>query len=197
MSFNILKIDTSIRGHKDSFSSRMGEYAVKTIQKTFGNGNIEYLDLYKTPIPYLTSEWDEAAHTPLGLRSEAQNKMLDAVDMKPLIRNDIYICCLAGYMYDVPATFKSFLEHMVQFDVTVNANWSPRLQNKKALTIAAWGDDYDSVTPEIGYEFVVKKSFELLGIKEIKFFNIFNTNEITATEDTVQTQLEKEIISWK
>lgn len=86
---------------------------------------------------------------------------------------------------------------MVQFDVTVNANWSPRLQNKKVLTIAAWGDDYDSVTPEIGYEFVVKKSFELLGIKEIKFFNIFNTNEITATEDTVQTQLEKEIISWK
>ena len=122
----------------------MGEYAVKTIQKTFGSGNIEYLDLYKAPIPYLTSEWDEAAHTPLGLRSEAQNKMLDTVDMKPLIR-----------------------------------------------------DDYDSVTPEIGYEFVVKKSFELLGIKEIKFFNIFNTNEITATEDTVQTQLEKEIISWK
>ncbi|MFR8205984.1 MAG: hypothetical protein ACLU99_06350 [Alphaproteobacteria bacterium] len=37
------------------------------------------------------------------------------------------------------------------------------------MTIAAWGDDYDSVTPEIGYEFVVK-IFRAVGYQGNKIF---------------------------
>lgn len=69
MSFNILKIDTSIRGHKDSFSSRMGEYAVKTIQKPSAAEILSILTCTKPRYPTLlpsgtkrrTRLWDCAA----------------------------------------------------------------------------------------------------------------------------------------
>lgn len=196
MSHNILQIFTSIRPRQESYSARMGDYCTKKLKEHYQGAEISELDLYKNPFPYLTAETDEAAHTPLELRSETQNALLDKVSMEPLVKNDIYVISLAGYMYDVPAVFKSFLEHLVQYNITLNPDDTPLLKNKKIIIITAWGEDYDSVTPEIGYEFIVKKSFEYIGLKDIKFFNIYRTDDISSTEDTVQNEIDEYIKSF-
>lgn len=193
MSYKILHIDTSIRDNKSSYSRHMGEFFINKLKAKDAETTIIYQDLAKAPIPYLTEEFSDAASTPLAMRSNEQNKLLQTADMSGLVNADIYVVDLAGYMFDMPATFKSFIEHMAQFDITIGADWSPILQNKKMLVIAAWGYTYNSIAPEIGYEFIIKKAFGELGVKDITFFNIFNTSEITATADDVEKEIEKYI----
>lgn len=187
----ILQINTSIRNANDSYSSRNAAFAVEKIKEKFPGSTATVWDLSVSPIPYLTAEWDTAAHTPEELRDENQKQLLEQVNMRPLLENEIYVIGLAGYDYDMPAVFKSFLEHMVQFDVTVNSDWSPRLLNKEVIVITAWGGGNDSLEPEIGYEYVLKKAFGALGIHNIKIFNIYRTDDITSTEDDVQEQIAK------
>ncbi len=187
----ILQINTSIRNANDSYSSRNAAFAVEKIKEKFPGSTATVLDLSASPIPYLTAEWDTAAHTPEELRDENQKQLLEQVNMRPLLENEIYVIGLAGYDYDMPAVFKSFLEHMVQFDVTVNPDWSARLLNKKVIIITAWGGGNDGLESEIGYEYVLKKAFGALGIHNIKIFNIYRTDDITSTEDDVQEQIAK------
>lgn len=191
MTYNILQIETSIRDHQNSYSTRNADFASQQLLKKFPSSKVVSWDLAAQPIPYLTADWDTAAHTPAALRSEEQNQMLQQVNMQLLADNDIYVIALAGYVYDAPAVFKSFLEHMVVFDLTVNPDWSPLLKDKKVIVITAWGGDDDSIEPEIGYEYILKKAFAALGIHEIKFFNIYRTDDISATEDNVQAEIAK------
>lgn len=187
----ILQINTSIRNANDSYSSRNAAFAVEKIKEKFPGSTATVLDLSVSPVPYLTAEWDTAAHTPEELRDENQKQLLEQVNMRPLLENEIYVIGLAGYDYDMPAVFKSFLEHMVQFDVTVNPDWSARLMNKKVIVVTAWGGGNDSLEPEIGYEYILKKAFGALGIHDVKIFNIYRTDDITSTEDDVQEQIAK------
>lgn len=193
MSYQIFRIDTSIRSAKESYSRRMGDFFVKKMQNKIKDAEVIQLDLSANPIPYLTEEFSEAANTPKLMQNEAQKKLLKTIDMSAMVTADIYVATLAGYMFDMPASFKSFIEHMAQFDVTISPDWAPILKNKKMVVIAAWGYNYNSITPEIGYEFVVCKAFGELGVKDITFFNIFNTSEITATADDVEKDIEKYI----
>lgn len=187
----ILQIDTSIRSHDESYSSRNAAFAVEKIKEKFPDSSVKVWDLAANPIPYLTAEWDTAAHTPEELRDDNQKKLLEQISMRDLLENDVYVIGLAGYDYDMPAVFKSFLEHMVQFDVTVNPDWSPKLTGKKVIVITAWGGANDSIEPEIGYEYILKKAFGAIGIHDIKIFNIYRTDDITATEDDVQSEIAK------
>lgn len=193
MSYRIFHIDTSIKSTANSFSRRMGKFFIDKFQAKFGNTPVRYLDLYKNPVSYITEEWSIAASTPLALRKPEQNELLNATPMQPLIDNNIYVFDLAGYMCDAPASFKSWLEHMIQFDITMSPDWMPLLKDKKMIVISAWGGEYASVTPELGFEDVLRKSFKLVGVTDITFFNIFNTAGITATADDIQKDIEKYI----
>lgn len=191
MSHKIFQIDTTIQPHSDSFSSKAARYFVEKLQARFRDSDLIYRDLYQKPVPFITDEWAQAAVTPQAMRSDAQKQMMKSIDMSPLVEADIYVFALAGYMYDAPASFKSWLEHIWQFDITISPDWKPLLKDKKMVVISAWAGDYNSVTPEIGYEFVIKQSFAKIGVTDIKFFNIFNTDDITANIDDVERDLEK------
>lgn len=191
MTHKIFQIDTSIQPHSASYSARGGKFLADKLAKKFSGIQTIYKDLAKDPVPYLTQEWAQAALTPQEVRSQQQKDLLKQVDMSPLTDADIYIFDLAGYMYDMPATFKSWLEHSFQFDLTITSDYQPLLKNKKAAVIAAWGGSYDSVTPEIGYEFIIKSSLKMLGVTEVTFFNIYNTEDISATLDDVEADLNK------
>lgn len=193
MTHKIFHIDTSIQALSNSFTRKNCKYFLDKFQAKFGDTPITYLDLYKDPVPYINNEWVQAANTPLALRKPEQNTLLKTVDMQPLIDCDIYLFGLAGYMYDVPATFKSWMEHMIQFDITVAADWTPLLKNKKLAVVSAWGGEYNSVTPEIGFEDVLRHAFKTVGVTDITFFNIFNTEDITSTADDIEKAIDKYI----
>lgn len=189
MAYRILEVYTSIRQTQKSYSARAGDFCATELLKKFKGSSITKLNLAERPLPALTEDFATASTTPLPLRSEKQNQLLDASGMKALPEHDIYIFCLAGYMYDMPAVFKNFLEHMPQFDITITPEGQPLLKGKKAVVIAAWGGEEDEISPEIGYEYILRKAFAYLGLKDVEFFNIFRTDDLTATLDDVQMQL--------
>lgn len=189
MAYRIFQIDTSIKQTQDSFTRRTGQYFIRKFQEKFGQLEVSYLDLAKNPISFITQDYYVAATTPADMRNASQNDLLKKVNLQQLTESDIYLWDLAGYMYDAPASFKSWLEHTGQFGVTLTEDWHPLLRNKKAAIISAWGGSSDEVSPELGFEASLRKSLKYLGVSDIHFFNIFNTEEITATEDDVQKQI--------
>lgn len=193
MAYKIFQIDTSIKPTKDSFTRRTGQYFIRKFQEKFGQLEIFYLDLAKAPIDFITLDYFTAATTPIDMRSAEQQKLLQKVNLQPLTDCDVYLFDLAGYMFDAPASFKNWLEHTAQFGITIDENWQPILQDKRAIIISAWGSGSQEIAPELGFEASLRKSLKLIGVKEVVFFNIFNTEEITATEDDVQKQIAKYI----
>lgn len=100
--------------------------------------------------------------------------------MQPLRDCGLWLFDLAGYMYDAPASFKSWLEHAVQIGLTVDEEWKPLLSGKRVVVISAWGGSEDEVSPELGFASALRKAMKFIGVEDITFFNIFNTEEITA-----------------
>ena len=186
MAYKIFQIDTSIKQTQDSFTRRTGQYFIRKFQEKFGQLEVCYLDLSKSPPPYLTAEWYAAATIPPGERTPAQNKLLLEPNMQALRDCDIWLFDLAGYMYDAPSSFKSWLEHTVQIGLTIDEDWKPLLKNKRVAVIAAWGGNADEVAPELGFEATLRKALKFIGIADVAFFNIFNTEESTAAEDEAE-----------
>ena len=193
MAYKIFQIDTSIKQTQDSFTRRTGQYFIRKFQENFGQLEVSYLDLAKNPPAYITAGWDDAASLPPGARSSEQNKLLLEPNMQPLRDCGLWLFDLAGYMYDAPASFKSWLEHAVQIGLTVDEEWKPLLSGKRVVVISAWGGSEDEVSPELGFASALRKAMKFIGVEDITFFNIFNTEEITATEDDAQRAISRYI----
>ena len=193
MAYKIFQIDTSIKQTQDSFTRRTGQYFIRKFQEKFGQLEVSYLDLAKNPPAYITACWYDAASLPPGARSSKQNKLLLEPNMQPLRDCGLWLFDLAGYMYDAPASFKSWLEHAVQIGLTVDEEWKPLLSGKRVVVISAWGGSEDEVSPELGFASALRKAMKFIGVEDITFFNIFNTEEITATEDDAQRAISRYI----
>lgn len=193
MAYKIFQIDTSIKQTQDSFTRRTGQYFIRKFQEKFGQLEVSYLDLAKNPPAYITVGWYDAASLPPGARSSKQNKLLLEPNMQPLRDCGLWLFDLAGYMYDAPASFKSWLEHAVQIGLTVDEEWKPLLSGKRVVVISAWGGSEDEVSPELGFASALRKAMKFIGVEDITFFNIFNTEEITATEDDAQRAISRYI----
>ncbi|GEM_PF-935460 len=193
MAYKIFQIDTSIKQTQDSFTRRTGQYFIRKFQEKFGQLEVSYLDLAKNPPAYITAGWYDAASLPPGARSSEQNKLLLEPNMQPLRDCGLWLFDLAGYMYDAPASFKSWLEHAVQIGLTVDEEWKPLLSGKRVVVISAWGGSEDEVSPELGFASALRKAMKFIGVEDITFFNIFNTEEITATEDDAQRAISRYI----
>lgn len=193
MAYKIFQIDTSIKQTQDSFTRRTGQYFIRKFQEKFGQLEVSYLDLAKNPPAYITASWYAAASLPPGTRSQEQNKLLLEPNMQPLRDCGLWLFDLAGYMYDAPASFKSWLEHVVQIGLTVDEAWNPLLSGKRVVVISAWGGSEDEVSPELGFASALRKTMKFIGVEDITFFNIFNTEEITATEDDAERAISKYI----
>ena len=193
MAYKIFQIDTSIKQTQDSFTRRTGQYFIRKFQEKFGQLEVSYLDLAKNPPVYITAGWYDAASLPPGARSSKQNKLLLEPNMQPLRDCGLWLFDLAGYMYDAPASFKSWLEHAVQIGLTVDEEWKPLLSGKRVVVISAWGGSEDEVSPELGFASALRKAMKFIGVEDITFFNIFNTEEITATEDDAQRAISRYI----
>ena len=193
MAYKIFQIDTSIKQTQDSFTRRTGQYFIRKFQEKFGQLEVSYLDLAKNPPAYITAGWYAAASLPPRARSPEQNKLLLEPNVQPLRDCGLWLFDLAGYMYDAPASFKSWLEHVVQIGLTVDEEWKPLLSDKRVVVISAWGGSEDEVSPELGFASALRKAMKFIGVKDITFFNIFNTEEITATEDDAQRAVSRYI----
>lgn len=89
--------------------------------------------------------------------------------MQPLRDCGLWLFDLAGYMYDAPASFKSWLEHAVQIGLTVDEEWKPLLSGKRVVVISAWGGSEDEVSPELGFASALRKAMKFIGVEDITF----------------------------
>lgn len=82
-----------------------------------------------------------------------------------------------GYLFNVPAVFKNWMEHVFRIDSTLTEKWEGLLKNKKVFIVSAWGGIYTDTRIENTYENSIRSSFRVFGIENITFFNIFNDRE--------------------
>ena len=193
MGHKIFQIDTSIKDTQDSYTRQTGQYFIRKFQERFGQLEVSYLDLAKNPPSYITAEWYNAAMIPPRERSVKQNQILLHPNMQALRDCDLWLFDLAGYMYDAPATFKSWLEHTVQVGLTIDVNEQPILKNKRVVVISSWNESEDEIMPALGFEASIRKSMKHIGVSDVSFFNIFNSDEITATKDDAERAINKYI----
>lgn len=141
------------------------------------NPSLYYIDLVKANIPFLTKEYQRAMFKPAALRSEQDLAILDTFNIRPFVEADVYVMGVPGYLFNVPAVFKNWMEHVFRIDPTLTEKWEGLLKNKKVFIVSAWGGIYTDTRIENTYENSIRSSFRVFGIENITFFNIFNDRE--------------------
>ena len=126
-----------------------------------------------------------------AIREQIQQDNAKYLGKLPIFKKSTYY--LAGYMYDAPASFKSWLEHIVQVGLTIDVNEQPILKNKRVVVISSWNESEDEIMPALGFEASIRKSMMHIGVSDVSFFNIFNSDEITATKDDAERAINKYI----
>ena len=77
--------------------------------------------------------------------------------------------------------------------LTIDDDETPLLKNKRVVVISSWNDSEDEVMPALGFEASIRKAMKHIGVSDVSFFNIFNSDEITATKDDAERAINKYI----
>lgn len=189
----IYHLDSSINDKGASLTRKYSKMIVDRLIATNQNVTIDYIDLVRENIPFINQNYAEAMFKIEEQRTDEEKMALSFFDdkIKSFVDSDIYVLGIPGYFYNVPALFKNWFEHMFRIGVNINQNWEGLLEDKKMFIVSAWGGPYANTEIERFFEHFIRKSFELFGIRNISFFNIFRdvqteTDNIKNIERAIQ-----------
>ncbi len=147
---NLLHIDASIRGGQ-SVSREMSAAFADAWKAAHPDGTYTYRDLHETPVPYLNGEYLVAQHLPEQQRTPAQQAAWDETQwVRDDLRSaDVILLGVPMYNYSVPASVKSWLDHILvpEFLVDQETGAGP-LTHKKVVVVTARGGSYAPGTPK-------------------------------------------------
>lgn len=166
----ILRLDASAR-HTGSVTRELNDEIVQRMQEA---GPVEVIERdLSSSLPQLSEEWVGANFTPTDNRSAPQVQVLQLSDqlISELERADVLLIGLPIYNFGVPATLKSWIDHIARAGVTFRYTESgPEglLKGKRAIISVAsggteLGSDYDFAT---GY---LRHILGFVGISDVVF----------------------------
>ncbi|MFV0625957.1 MAG: NAD(P)H-dependent oxidoreductase [Alphaproteobacteria bacterium] len=173
----IFHLDCSVNDFEHSLTRKHSKMIADKLLSNNRNSEIYYIDLIKANIPFLNKEYQQAMFKPEKHRTDADNAILSTFNIKPFHEADIYVLGVPGYLFNVPAIFKNWMEHTFRIDTTLDERWEGLLKGKKMFVVSAWGGIYTDTRVEKTYENSIRSSFKIFGIEDITFFNIFNDRE--------------------
>lgn len=155
----VLHIDSSARqgsSLESKFGSHTRRLSSRFIQRwrvAHPNDTIIYRDVALEPPTPVTGEWIHAAFTPPALREPWMLEALAASDalVAELMGADLIVAGVPMYNFNVPATFKAYIDNIVRVGLTFGfdrsrqgAPYWPLLseQNKRLVILSSRGD-YD------------------------------------------------------
>lgn len=188
---NIYHLECSVNDSEHSLTRKYSRLIVEKLKEKHPNSDVSYVDLMKENIPLLDKIYEEAMFKPENKRTEEEKQALKAFDLQSFINADAYVLGIPGYFYNVPARFKNWQEHLFRIGETVSEEWMGLLENRKVYIVSAWGGIYLNTAIEHSFETFIRKSFDTLGLRDIKFFNIYHdketeTDNISGIEKTIE-----------
>lgn len=179
---HILHIDSSPRGDR-SFSRKFSHEFITSWKTAHPDDTVTYRDLGHNPVPHVDESWIAAAFSPPQTRSPELNQAIKISDelVDEFIAADRYVFGVPMYNFNIPSTFKAYIDQIVRigrtFLVSQEGAFQGLLSSKKMLIVTARGGSFTQGTPTAAYDFqepYLKAVFGFIGITDISLIHVEN-----------------------
>jgi FMN-dependent NADH-azoreductase len=144
----LLVVETSPRGEA-SISRHITRRLVKAWQAAHPGGEVISRDLAETNLPFVTGAWLQAYFTPTPQLTPEMKGRLNLSDelVTELIAADHIVIATPVYNYNVPASLKAWIDHIVRKGLTLGFDGQGLLKGKRAILLFASGGVYTEGSP--------------------------------------------------
>ena len=144
----LLVVETSPRGDY-SISRNMTRRFVAEWQAKHPNGVVVDRDLAETELPFVNAPWLQAYFTPPELHSPEMKETLRVSDelVAEVLATDHVLIATPVYNYNVPASLKAWVDHIVRKGMTLGHDGKGLVTGKSATVLIASGGVYTEGSP--------------------------------------------------
>lgn len=169
----LLVVETSPRGDQ-SVSRHMTRRFVAQWREAHSQGIVVTRDLATTKLPFVDAPWLAAYFTPPPQLSPAMQQQLRLSDelVEELLAADHLVIATPVYNYNVPASLKAWVDHIVRKGRTLGFEGQGLIKGKKATVILASGGVYTEGSPirdrDIATQYL-RLVLNVIGITDVTF----------------------------
>lgn len=144
----LLVVETSPRGDH-SISRNMTRRFVAEWRAAHPGGVVMDRDLAETPLPFVNAPWLQAYFTPPEQHSPAMTETLRLSDelVAEILGADHILIATPVYNYNIPASLKAWVDHIVRKGMTLGLDGKGLVQGKTATVLIASGGVYTEGSP--------------------------------------------------
>lgn len=144
----LLVVQTSPRGDH-SISRHMARHFVDAWQAEHPGGSVVQRDLAETTLPFVTAAWLQAYFTPPPQQTDEMKAALRQSDelVAELLAADHLVIATPVYNYNVPASLKVWIDHIVRKGQTLGFDGRGLVTGKQATLLFASGGVYTEGSP--------------------------------------------------
>lgn len=161
----LLVVETSPRG-AGSISRTMTRRFVAEWRRAHPGGDVVERDLTLTPLSFVTASWLDAYFTPAEAHTPEMRGALRLSDdlVGELIAADHLAISTPVYNYNVPASLKAWIDHIVRKGLTLGHDGSGLLTEKRATVLMASGGVYAEGSPIAARDVATRYLRLILGV---------------------------------
>lgn len=144
----LLVVETSPRGDR-SVSRQMTQRFLTAWRTANPEGHIVHRDLANPGLCFVTAPWLQAYFTPPADQSQAMKEELRLSDelVAELLVAEHLVISTPVYNYNVPASLKAWVDHIVRKGMTLGFDGRGLVKGKKATLLMASGGVYSEGSP--------------------------------------------------
>lgn len=168
----LLVVETSPRG-EHSVSRAMTRRFVAAWQAAHADGQVVWRDLAEAPPEFISAAWLQAYFTaPAQLTAQMRDLLrLSDILAAELLDADHIVIATPVYNYNVPASLKSWIDHVVRKGVTLGFDGAGLVKDKRATVLIASGGSYGEGSPirerDIASHYL-RLILQVIGITEVR-----------------------------
>jgi FMN-dependent NADH-azoreductase len=191
----LLVVQTSPRG-EHSISRHMTRRFMEAWQAAHPRGEVVHRDLAETQLPFVTASWLGAYFTPPAQQSGQMREELHLSDelVAELLAADHVVISTPVYNYNVPASLKAWVDHIVRKGLTLGLDGQGLVVGKKATLLFASGGDYTEGSPirnrDIATQYL-RLILNVIGIDDITVVSGGGAKAVDLRELTIDAFLAK------
>ena len=144
----LLIVETSPRGEQ-SVSRQMTQRFLRAWRTANPGAYIVHRDLVDSGLSFVTAPWLQAYFTPPAAQSQAMKEELRLSDelVAELLMADHIVISTPVYNYNIPASLKAWVDHIVRKGATLSFDGQGLVKGKKATVLLASGGVYTEGSP--------------------------------------------------
>ncbi|KDD84928.1 FMN-dependent NADH-azoreductase [Bordetella bronchiseptica] len=168
-----LVILSSILGDRSN-SKQLADHLLARLKQSEPAGTVKIRDLAADPVPYFDGATVGALFTPAEARNAEQQRIAALSDdlVAELFDADRIVFAVPVYNFNLPAQFKSYIDHIARAGVTFRytAEGKPEglVQGKQVLVLIARGGKSEG-TPDDTMTPYLKQMLAFLGMTDVTF----------------------------